>query len=443
MALLGALFINNAMADNPIVNHMYTADPTARVMNGKLYIFPSTDVRCEEGFGNNGFCMPSYNVFSSTNLNDWTDHGLIVDQTDVPWGKKDGFGMWAPDAIEKEGKYYFYFPDIPTDKSAFRRVGVAIADKPEGPYTVMDNYIAGIDGIDPNVFIDKDGQAYIYWGGGEKLYGAKLKDNMVELASKPQVISNLPTKYKEGPFMFERNGIYYFTFPHAPDRNEELSYAIGDNPLGPFEYKGIFMEMWRDKQWTNHHSIVEYNKQWYVFYHHLEMSNDHHLRSIRADYLNFNADGSIAIVTPTERGIGIADATKKIQIDRYSRHSDNNVKVSMNSNYKLPGNWIVDYVKNNGWVNYDRVDFGQGDLTQIEIFASSESKGGVVEVRLGGSQGELIASVPVKNTGNWKKWQSFKAPLSKKLMGVQNLSFVFKADHKNYLFNIDWVRFNK
>nr|PMH87371.1 hypothetical protein BCU57_07325 [Shewanella sp. 10N.286.48.B5] len=207
--------------------------------------------------------------------------------------------MWAPDVIEKNGKFYFYFPDIPKDKSVFRRLGVAIADKPEGSYTVQTQPIKGIDGIDPNAFVDEDGQAYLYWGGGEKLYVAKLKDNMTEIVGKPQVIEGLPSSYKEGPFMFKRDGQYYFTFPHAPQGSEELAYAIGDNPMGPFEYKGLFMERWRDSQWTNHHSVVEYQGQWYVFYHHQKLSGQKNLRSMEAEYLNFNTDGSIQKVIPT------------------------------------------------------------------------------------------------------------------------------------------------
>ncbi|TQV67273.1 family 43 glycosylhydrolase [Exilibacterium tricleocarpae] len=443
LAAVVGLFTSSVTADNPLVTHMYTADPTARVFNGRLYIFPSTDITCKEGFGNNGFRMPSYNVFSSQDLNRWTDHGLIVDQSEVPWGVKDGFGMWAPDVIEKGGKYYFYFPNIPTDKSAFRRIGVATADRPEGPYTVMETYVEGIKGIDPNIFIDDDKQAYIYWGGGEELFGARLKDNMLELASKPQVIEKLPAKYKEGPFVFKRDNIYYFTFPHAPDGSEELAYATGTSPLGPFEYQGLFMERWRDGQWTNHHSIVEYKNQWYVFYHHHQISKNQHLRSMRADYLFFDSAGRIQRVEPTLRGIGVARATSKIQIDRYSRLSDKHVKVSRRNDNDLPAAWIVDRVQSGGWVNYDRVDFAAGEANALEVSVASKTLGGTLELRLSGSEGELLAEVPIDDTGDWDNWRLFSAPLKRQVTGVKNLSFLFKGPKNTALFSVDWVRFKR
>ncbi|MEP1448981.1 MAG: family 43 glycosylhydrolase [Paraglaciecola sp.] len=442
LTLLGlCCFSSSILADNPIVTHMFTADPTARVFENKVYIYPSTDVVCEEGFGNNGFCMPSYNVFSSSNLHDWQDHGTVVDQSDVPWGKKDGFGMWAPDAIERNGTYYFYFPDIPLDESGFRRIGVATAKSPEGPFTVQDNYIAGVSGIDPNVFIDDDGQAYLYFGGGEKLYVAKLKSNMVELASAPQEIEGLPAKYKEGPFLFKRNGVYYFTFPHSPSGSEELAYATGDNPLGPFKYQGMFMQRWRDGIWTNHHSIVEYENQWFLFYHHHQISQDQHLRSMRADALFFDNAGRIQAVIPTERGIGTPLATAKLQIDRYSMLSDKGVKASKTSGGLLPANWQVDWVENGSWLNYDRVNFEQGKSKKIMVQAASQTAGGTVQVRLGGPQGEIIGEVAISGTGGWKKWQTFEAPLKAKLTGIHNLSFVFLGAEEGYLFNIDWVSF--
>src|SRR5690606_10881199 len=130
------------------------------------------------------------------------------------------YSMWAPDAIQRNGKYYFYFPTIIQDTVKYWRgygIGVATADKPEGPYSVEPDPIANVRGIDPNVFIDKDGQAYLYWSGGH-IYGAKLKENMLELASEPQILGELPPPdqgLKEGPYMIERNGIYYMTYPHV------------------------------------------------------------------------------------------------------------------------------------------------------------------------------------------------------------------------------------
>lgn len=423
--------------NNPLVKHLYTADPTARVMNGKLYVFPSCDIKCAEGEGNNGFCMPFYHAFSSENMFDWTDHGRIIDQNDVPWGKKNSYGMWAPDCIEKDGKYYYYFPGMPEDSSAFRRIGVAIAKSPEGPYKLEKDYMKGVSGIDPNVFIDDDGQAYLYYGGGEKLQVVKLKDDMKTIDGEVKTIMGLPAKYKEGPFMFKRNGVYYFTFPHSPSGSEELAYAIGTSPMGPFEYKGLFMQRWTDHCWTNHHSVVEYKGQWIVFYHHHDISKDEHLRSMCADYLNFNADGTIQEVIPSLRGIGICPASNKIQVDRYT--DIHKAQANLMSDQEEP-NWQVDYIENGGWVKYDRVDFSKKKYTKVTARVACDAQGGVLEIRQGGHWGKLIASIPVKSTEAWNNWTEVEAELQTSMQGVQNITCVFKGD-KGYLYNLDWIQF--
>ena len=135
-----------AVAQNPIIKDQFTADPTARVFNGKVYLYPSHDIVPPQGQRQDWFCMADYHVFSSENLSDWTDHGVILSQEQVPWGKPDGYSMWAPDCVEKNGKYYFYFPDAPRDGRGFA-IGVAVADSPEGPFTCEPNPIKGISGI--------------------------------------------------------------------------------------------------------------------------------------------------------------------------------------------------------------------------------------------------------------------------------------------------------
>ncbi|MFO7369733.1 MAG: family 43 glycosylhydrolase, partial [Bacteroidales bacterium] len=176
--MLFALIIQ-VSAQNPIIRDQYTADPSARVFNGKVYLFPSHDILAKEGMGRPGwFCMADYHVFSSDNLTDWTDHGVIVSQNKVPWVDSTSYSMWAPDCIFRNGKYYFYFPANGTKEVNGRRmfgIGVAIADKPEGPYVPEPEPIKNLPGIDPNIFIDKDGQAYIYWSMGN-IFVAKLKE---------------------------------------------------------------------------------------------------------------------------------------------------------------------------------------------------------------------------------------------------------------------------
>src|SRR6478672_6895010 len=172
-------------AQNPFISNQYSADPSARVFGNRVYVFPSHDILATEGRGRVGwFCMEDYHVFSSANLSDWTDHGVIVQQNNVPWVRPNSFSMWAPDCIFRNGKYYFYFPTSPKDTNAYGKgfaIGVAIADKPEGPYFPQSTPIKGVHGIDPNIFIDKDKEAYLYWAAGN-IFAAKLKENMTELA---------------------------------------------------------------------------------------------------------------------------------------------------------------------------------------------------------------------------------------------------------------------
>src|SRR5699024_5938057 len=159
-------FINDLSAQNPLITNMYSADPTARVFEDTIYVYPSHDILATPGHGRVGwFCMEDYHVFSSTNLTDWKDHGGIVSQDKVPWVKPESYSMWAPDCIERNGKYYFYFPAALKDSTYGKgfAIGVAISDKPHGPFIPQPEPIKGVHGIDPNIFVDKDGQAYLFY----------------------------------------------------------------------------------------------------------------------------------------------------------------------------------------------------------------------------------------------------------------------------------------
>ncbi len=212
LTLLAALaIVVPTRAQNPIIHGQFTADPTARIFNNKVYLFPSHDIPAPVGQRQDWFCMEDYHVFSSENLTEWTDHGVILSQENVPWGKPDGYSMWAPDCVFKNGKYYFYYPNAPREGRGFA-IGVAIADQPEGPYIPEKEPIKGVGGIDPCVLIDDDGAAYLYWSG-MGIRGGRLKDNMTELENGSQVMEGLPEGFKEGPFAFKREGRYYLTFP--------------------------------------------------------------------------------------------------------------------------------------------------------------------------------------------------------------------------------------
>lgn len=428
-----------SFAQNPLIRDQFTADPSARVFGDRVYIFPSHDILATEGKGRKDwFCMEDYHVFSSADLTNWTDHGMIVEQNKVPWVKPNSYSMWAPDCIERNGKYYFYFPSIPKDTIKYKKgftVGVAIANKPEGPYTVEPNPIKGVSGIDPNVFIDKDGQAYLYWSGGN-IFVAKLKNNMTELDSEVKTLGNLPAKgLKEGPYLFERNGIYFLTYPHVENKIERLEYAIADNPLGPFKVTGVIMDESPTGCWTNHHSIIEFKKEWYLFYHHNDLSPQFDkARSVRADYLHFNADGTIQKVIPTLRGIGICRATDKIQIDRYSEISKDGASISFLDNLNTFNGWKTAFDKSGSWVQYNSVDFGNKKLKSVIVKGFSE-KGGVLQIRNKGIEQPVIAEVVIPNGSSWTE---IKSPLLKSESGIQNLFITSKSDNP---IEVDWIRF--
>lgn len=445
LLLLGLMTVLccHAVAQNPFITDQFTADPTARVFNDRVYVFPSHDIRCEEGQGRGPtwFCMEDYHVFSSDDLTDWTDHGMIVSQNDVQWADTNTYSMWAPDCIERNGKYYFYFPTIIRDTVKYWRgygIGVAIADKPEGPYSVEPEPIENVRGIDPNIFIDEDGQAYLYWSQGH-IFGAKLKENMLELASEPKILGDLPALdkgLKEGPFVFERNGIYYMTYPHVENKTERLEYAIGDNPLGPFKFAGVIMDESPSGCWTNHHSIIEFKDQWYLFYHHNDLSPDFDKnRSIRVDSLFFNKDGTIQKVIPTLRGVGVTDAFDKIQLDRFSEKSQGASVDFLDSLDTFKG-WKTVLGQTGAWIKYGAVDFGSGKAKSVAFRAASPN-GGLVQLRVGSADGPLLSTIKIKKG---QKWRIFSADLQQSLTGVNDLVVVQEG---NQLVEIDWIEFTE
>jgi len=428
------LFVNGTLAQNPLVMDQFTADPTARVFEGKIYVYPSHDILAAPGKGRPGwFCMEDYHVFSSENLTEWKDHGVIVSQKDVAWVDSNSYSLWAPDCVFKNGKYYFYFPAGAKEKGF--RIGVALADKPYGPFQPETKPIEGVRGIDPCVLIDKDGIAYLYYSLG-KIFVARLKDNMLELDSKPLVIENLPTKgLVEGPFVFERNGLYYLTYPHVENKTERMEYAIARNPMGPYEQTGVIMDELPSGCWTNQPSMVEYKGQWYLFYHDNDLSPAFDKnRTMHADYLSFNEDGTIRKVIPTRRGVGLVEARSLIQIDRYSAISKEGASVSFLNLASPQEGWKITLNEKNAWVQFNRVDFGKKKLKSVNARLAS-STGGLVEIRLDKVDGPLIAKIKIEKNMDWKTLHS---RLTRTPTGVHDLVVTLKEKGS---VEIDWVRF--
>jgi hypothetical protein len=436
---LTLLVSNSALAQNPFITDQYSADPSARVFGDRVYVYPSHDILATEGRGRVGwFCMEDYHVFSSANLTEWKDHGVIVSQDRVEWANPEAFSMWAPDCIFRNGKYYFYFPAIIQDTIKYGRgfsVGVAIANRPEGPYKALTEPIKGVIGIDPNVFIDNDGQVYLYWAIGN-IYGARIKENMVELDSEPVILAEFPEEgLKEGPWLFERNGTYYMTYPHVQNKTERLEYATGDNPLGPFKFAGVIMDESPTGCWTNHQSIIEFRDQWYLFYHHNDLSpNFDKNRSIRVDSLFFNEDGTIQKVTPTLRGAGITKATDRIQPDRYSALSEDGASIAFLDTLERFNGWKTILKGDQAWVRYNSVDFGSQRLSLVQVNASSFS-GGTLVIRLDRPDGPVTGEVHLPKGGEWEVQE---AALFSFTPGIHQL---FIMPKENSEMEIDWIRF--
>ncbi len=436
--ILAAASAGFVRAQNPLVTHMYTADPTARVFNGKLYVYPSSDQVPPEGRKANDFCMPGYRMFVLEGGATWKDLGPVLDQNEVPWGKKDSFAMWAPDCIEKDGKYYYYYPAAPLDGSAFRRIGVGVSDKPEGPFNWETNYIDGVSGIDPGLFVDDDNKAYLYFGGGQELFVAPLKENMKEIAAEPVKVEHLPAGYKEGSFLFKRDGKYYFTFAHTfPDEGYTIGYAMGDSPLGPFVYQGKIMD--NISSGTNHHSVEKYQDKWILFYHWWDISGFNKLRSMRADYLEFKQDGTIRKVIPTLRGIGTPGIGELIQVDRYNEINGCRIAFFENGNER---GWYICETEPNSYVRFDRVNFTGAKKIQARIACGQTF--GKFEIRQNNQWGKLIAEFPVHYTGGWNSWETVEAKIDEPVDGVHNLVVLFKPDWGGRkLVNLDWLKLTK
>lgn len=447
-----------ATAQNPIIRDQFAADPTARVFNNKVYLYPSHDIPTPilsstsdstvmGGLREDWFCMADYHVFSSENLTDWHDHGVIVTQNEVPWVRPDSYSMWAPDCVFKNGKYYFFFPSTPKEGRGFA-IGVATADKPEGPFVCEPEPIAGVGGIDPCVLIDDDGKAYLYWSG-MGIRGARLKDSMKELdADEPrgQIMEGLPEGFKEGPFAFKQGGHYYLTFPWVRKEKgtETLAYAMSDNPLGPWQFKGIIMAEHASGCWTNHHSIVKFKDQWYLFYHHNDYSPSmDKRRSVRIERLSFNADGTIREVVPTLRGVGTTLATARIDVDRYSTASDGVTICFIDSLLPFRG-WELALAKKGAWATYDNVDFSPLHAKSYVTATVKATENTSLVIREKSRSGKVIARFPIRvvSDGQYRRdmrgqWITVTAPLEYIPSGISALCLVSEGAEVS----IDWLQF--
>jgi len=293
-------------AQNPFITHMYTADPSARVFNDTLYVYPSHDPDTATWFN-----MVDWHVFSTTDMKNWTDHGIALSLDDVEWAEKYA---WAPDCNFYNGRYYFYYP---TDQDY---IGVAVGDRPYGPFEdplgkpLITRQTPGVvnnrDLIDPTIFIDDDQTPYLIFGQND-VNIVKLNHDMISFSDSVKVIQGAD-HFFEAAWMHKHNGNYYLSY----SGNGQILYGMSDSPYGPFTYKGVILD--EVNSLTNHHSIVKYKGRWYLFYHNSDLYFSKNKdddgskgwdglhpfrRSICVDYLHYNKDGTIRQVKPTETGV--------------------------------------------------------------------------------------------------------------------------------------------
>jgi beta-xylosidase len=309
----GCLVSSVALGENPLVTNIFTADPSGRVFNGRLYVYTSHDLPDATYWD-----MVDWRLLSTADLVTWKDHGSIFHVKDFAWATQ---WAWAPDCVESKGKYYLF---LPVDRT---KIGVAVGETPQGPFKdaigrpLIDNTVlpdAGAEPIDPAVLQDDDGQTYLYFGC-RKPEVVKVRPSLIELDGSLRTISLfdaqgkpiplaapgrdpvLPEGYGEAPFVFKRAGKYYFVYSDGWAATATQVYAIGDYPMGPFRYAGKVME--HAASVTQHGSVVLFKGKWYILYHTSDVSNGNPFRrSVCIDELTFDANGRINTVIPTKSG---------------------------------------------------------------------------------------------------------------------------------------------
>lgn len=428
---------NLVLADNPIIQTYFSPDPAPVVIDDTVFCYTGNDQ------GGDFFTMNGWRVSSSTDMVNWTDRGtIILSHDDFPNAKVKG--DWAAQCIRRNGKYYYYVT-VESTKGG-RAINVAVADRPEGPFknALGDKHLAGPnwDYIDPTVWIDDDGQAYLYWGN-PKLYYAKLNEDMISFATPIQVTdmshgfapNGEASKYTEGPWIHKRGKKYYMIYA-SHGVPECISYSWSDSPTGPWEWKGVIMN---NKQsggaFTNHSGLIDFKGRSFFFYHNQRLpGGGGFARSTAVEEFTYNPDGTIPMMNMTDLGvvnpIHFVDPFKRVEAETkaYSYGLEagkaDNIGVYMTK------------IHNNDYIKVRCVDFG--DLGADFFTASVSSKNNAkIEIRLDKKDGELIGTLDIANTNGWKEIECEIA----NTIGKHDLFFIFKGATNTELFDFDYWYF--
>lgn len=444
-ALLTFFAVN---AQNPIVQTYYTADPAPMVHKGVVYLYTSHD---EDVTVRNFFTMNDWFCYSSTDMVNWTDHGAVLSYKDFEWSRGDA---WAGQCIFRNGKYYYYLPV--NQKNGGNAIGVAVSDSPTGPFkdALGAPLLTGFGYIDPTVFIDDDGQAYLYWGN-PNLWHVKLNKDMIsydkEYGIKKEDLrdenfgyraikkDNRTAAYEEGPWLFKRNSLYYLLYP-AGGVPEHLAYSTSKSPVGPWTYGDTIMHVIKNKgAFTNHPGYIEYKGKNYLFYHNGGLPGGGGFkRSVCIEAFDFNADGSIPLIEPTKDGVKESAAN----LNPFKRTEAETMawSVGLKTLKDISTGVYVSKIDNGDYIKVRSVDFKKGAKV-FEANISSEKDGGVIEIRLDSQDGDLLGTLNVKSTSGLQNWLMQSCEV-KKVKGIHDLYFVFKGNSES-LFNFNWWRFKK
>lgn len=433
-----------AIARNPIVQTIYTADPAPLVVGDTLYLYTGHD---EDN--STWFTMKNWHVFSTKDMVNWTDLGSPLSLRNFAWVKDSA---WAGQTIERDGKFFWYVPVEQT--TGGMAIGVAVGDSPVGPFKdalgkplVFDKF----GDIDPTVFIDGDGQAYLAWGNPTYKY-VRLNRDMVSYDTSvgdqgifrgPMTIAAFgkraddkrDTAYEEGPWIYERNGLYYLFYAAGPIP-EHLAYSTGPSPEGPWTYGGVLMPA-EGASFTNHPGVVDYRGKTYLFYHNGGLpGGSGFTRSVCVDELKFNADGSITPFAMSQDGpapVATLDPRQRQEAETIAWESG--IEVEPTSE----GGRVVCAIDDGDYVQVCNVDFGSTSPRTFLANVAAEQGGGTIEVRLDSATGPKIAELRVPTTGGREVWKPLAAPVSG-ATGVHDLFFCFGTTAEARL-AFDWWRF--
>lgn len=454
LMLTAAGFASVCKADNPIIQTHYSPDPAPMVHNGTLYSYSGDDIP-----GTDFYYMTKWRVASTTDMVNWTDYGSPIALESFSWARDRA---WAAQCIERDGKFYWYIC-VQTDKNNMS-IGVAVGNSPTGPFkdAIGKPLIStgSWSNIDPTVYIDDDGQAYLYWGNGS-LYYVKLNKDMVsysgEIVTVPLTVetfggfrgnrdANNPNKdsFVEGPWFFKRNSKYYLFFAGSGKGGESLSYSMSDGPTGPWKYQGKIMEDQKANSFTNHGGVIDYKGKSYLFYHTgLLPGGGSYGRASCVEEFTYNPDGTIPTINISKAGpkpVGTLNPFKRVEAETMAWSE--NCKIGEDPN---TGVYITE-TRTKGYIKVREVDFSKTSPKSFTASLAAGLEGGILEVRLDSIKGAKIAAIKLNRTGGWNVWKTHTEPLSQEVTGVHDVYFYFNSSNVTsgrVLFNFDYWMFTK